>query len=73
MQVAIGQWRRYAARNLAKCNTLATFGFEILYLGVSRLRTKRMVELANLRWKGFLSNSIKSDSHKQASEGHHAA
>ena len=73
MQVAIGEWRRYAARNLARCNTLATFAFEIIYLGISRLRRKRVAELADLRWKGFLSNSIRSDFHKPASGGHHAS
>jgi GT2 family glycosyltransferase len=73
MQVAIGEWRRYAARNLARSNTLATFIFEILYLGISRLRKKKVAELADLRWKGFLSNSIRSDFHKPASEDYHAS
>jgi GT2 family glycosyltransferase len=73
MQVAIGEWRRYAAKSLPRSNTFTTFAFELLYLAVSSLRGKRTAKLAVLRWKGFRSNSIGSGSKNPRSEDKNAS
>ena len=68
MQLAIGQWRRYAAQNILGTSQVATLAFEFLHIVISQIRGKRFSKLANFRRKGYFSIRMRIQPQNQGLE-----